>query len=134
MATQRLPGPGLGGPAPRRLTHHEGLAVPGGLAEWKPLPTIHGSDSGAADVGEDQAADSMTPGLAGDAQSVEMASDAAGEPDRPVPPRGFGKHQVGAGRPVRELEELRSPHHLDGRVGYHHQIAGRRVAGVYDGA
>lgn len=76
-------------------------------------------------AGEHQPSYTRATGRDGDVAHAGVAADAAGEPDRPVPSRRVGEHQIRVGRPVRELPELRRPggtmrRRLD-------QVAGGRV-------
>jgi hypothetical protein len=42
---------------------------------------------------------------------MQVATDAAGEPDRPPPGGRLGEYEVGAACPAREPPEFRRPHH-----------------------
>jgi hypothetical protein len=69
--------------------------------------SIDRADRGPPDVGEHQAADPVAAGGLGHRRHVQVATDLAGEPDRPLRAGSLGEQQPDPVRPGGELEELR---------------------------
>lgn len=81
-------------------------------------------------MGKDKTPDPVTTSFARDGAGVEMAAYATDESDGAVPSRRVSEHEVSTGRPVRELEELRRPHHASSTG--EDEVTEGWVVGVHD--
>ena len=107
---------------------HEHLTIPRELAERWPASTIESSQCGTADVGEDEAPDTMALRRLRNRLNVEMATDSSGEPYGAIPRRRLGEHEMRPSCPARELVEFRRPHYR--HTGPLDPVATGRVTGV----